>query len=327
MEEFSEGPVVDLNWIFEGPIEAVIKANVMAATAFYDFLAKYGFTGAGDNPGQGKMLGDLRMVSFSFEQPSSDSGPPVTRIFRVPFLSLVQLPLLEVKDATFEFGVRVLAAIPDHNARRINLLRASEDDEISPVKWRAALAPGGTGRADETRPDLSPHLAANLNAKVSVGQADIPAGIRNMLALMGENAQVTGPLLEVKPRKIAIFRISPGQTPAGTVTPPAQMFPSIVLKALTSARRHGDPPRITAFFPPGLTLIVRSGNDEWVDWPLASSRPTDDSGQLETMAYWQGETLPEDDTARITFRGEVDGATVFTDVECTILQPKPERTS
>ena len=80
----------------------------------------------------------------------------------------------EVRFAEYrKLGVPTIAA---HGGRVL----ARSDDVV-------VLEAGG-----QTREDVSPFLEANIGAKVEVGQAGIPAGIGNLLALLGMNTQVGG---------------------------------------------------------------------------------------------------------------------------------------
>jgi hypothetical protein len=188
-----ETNVTDLEYIFSAPIAAVVKADFMAARQFVEYIEKYGFARPDRSEPGAEYCGDLRMVSFTFDQ--IQNGHPERRMMKVPALSLIPMPLLQVKQAEFSYGVHVLSARrvhDDHKPLRLLAEReASGLPDPEPYEWRAMLAAGRT--RDETRPDLAPHISANIDVKVHVGQADIPAGLANLFALMGENAQVSPP--------------------------------------------------------------------------------------------------------------------------------------
>jgi hypothetical protein len=187
--------VTDLEYIFSAPIAAVVKADFMAARQFVEYIEKYGFVHPHPSPAGAEpdpqYFGDLRMVSFTFDQ--IENGRAERRVMKVPALSLIPMPLLQVKQAEFNYGVRVLSAQRVNNDHKpLRLLQEHEATGLpdpAAYQWRAMLAAGRT--QEETRPDLAPHIDANINVKVQVGQADIPAGLANLFALMGENAQVS----------------------------------------------------------------------------------------------------------------------------------------
>jgi hypothetical protein len=185
--------VTELEHIFSAPLAAVMKADFMAARQFADHLESYGFVhpepGAeGAAPGP-EHLGELRMVSFTFDQ--MQGGQPERRMMRVPALSLIPLPLLQIKQAELSYGVRVLSAQRRDDKKPLRLLKQRADaerQEPARYAWRAMLAAGSPH--GETRSDRAPHLDANIHVKVQVVQADVPAGLAHLLSLMGENAHV-----------------------------------------------------------------------------------------------------------------------------------------
>lgn len=196
----SISPIVDLKYLFAAPIEAVIAADFMAAEQFVEYLEHYGFVGkppgvcVAEPPDKGE-IGELRMITFFYDQPVG-GGKTEKRRVQIPALSLIPLPLLEVKAATFDFGVRLLLAEEVKTKPcAITLLPngADPDDEPRKYRWSAMLARGRPSAGGATKEDVSPYLEANIGAKVEVGQASIPAGIGNLLALMGMNAQVSDP--------------------------------------------------------------------------------------------------------------------------------------
>ncbi len=135
------GPVVDLQDIFAAPILAVIKANVAAAREFVAFMQAVGFDRSSSDPNQ--MWGNLSMVTFSYEEARGGLEPPIKRLYSVPVLSLIPLPLLEVKDASFEYGVRLIAAFKPPVKRSFRSLPTLEDeDDPLRMDWRAMLATG-----------------------------------------------------------------------------------------------------------------------------------------------------------------------------------------
>jgi hypothetical protein len=185
--------VTDLEHLFAAPLAAVLHADFMAARQFAEHLEAYGFVppeprrdGAETDR---EHLGELRMVSFSFDQME---GPrPVRRVMRVPALSLIPLPLLQVRRAELTYGVRVLSARRRAEKKPLRLLKERADaglSEPAPYAWRAMLAAGDPSAT--TSSPRAPHLESNVHVKVEIAQADIPAGLNKLFALMGENVQV-----------------------------------------------------------------------------------------------------------------------------------------
>jgi hypothetical protein len=285
--------VVDLQDIFSGPI----VADVMAAREFVEFIERYGFVRPPD--GSTETLGELRMITFSYEQPGPDNQP-VTRFFRIPALSLIPLPLLEVKTATFDFGVRIVEAVERPQPVPLRIL-ADEPSPPDQLRWRGMLARGRSADSDETTPDLAPHLQANINVKVAVGQADIPAGIRNLLAVMGENAQVSRAILTVAPADL-VFRSAPAERHVD-VTAWYERTPGSV------------PPEVQIFYREDLGIEVFGPEDRL--WRSGEVLQTPDSGRLEARVALSGAD-GEARTIPVLFRTTIENTDAVAELRCFV---------
>ena len=173
--------IASLEGIFATPIQAIIDADFMAARKATEYIKEFGFTSGGS---KGK-LGSLKETSFVYDTIGSD-GKPQQRLVKIPTLSLIPLPLLHVDYADFDFSVRIVDSTND--------------------KLNATLVPQQSGNPSNPS---SPHLDANINVKMKVVQSDIPAGISNLLALMGSNTtdvlldkiELEDPLLKFSDKK------------------------------------------------------------------------------------------------------------------------------
>jgi hypothetical protein len=194
--------IVSLEYLFLAPLKAIIDADFMAARQFAAFLEEYGFTkdkAVNSTPGKTKeennqttenqdSLGNLRMVSFNFNQAGKEME------LKIPALSLVSLPLLQVHDAEFKFGIRLLEGYEKKKPTKLNLLSGGNDNEDENledprlINWRASIVT--QEYSDKKQEGVAPHLQANIDAKVNIRRSDIPAGIQTLLAVMGENIQI-----------------------------------------------------------------------------------------------------------------------------------------
>jgi hypothetical protein len=166
------------------PLLAVVQAEAQAAQTSADFIKRVGFESATPPGTPEKMLqdggdiGDLRMATFKVDRPGPN-GTIQPHAISIPVLSLLPIPLLQVKDAEFSFSIRVLTRVP---------LQSSEDDK----------QPGMPPSKDYLAPDrvemkglLAPHRSMgdqssemNINVKVRMEQADLPSGILKLLSAM-----------------------------------------------------------------------------------------------------------------------------------------------
>lgn len=178
--------------IFFAPIDAIITADYMAAKKTANFISEYGFEKGAkeeDDPNDDD-IGKLKKTSFRYNQVGAN-GEIETKVMTLPTLSMIPLPLLHVDGADFDFAVRIIDTVDDPKVKV-----ADVTDDMEYKKIVATLAPQ-KGKNSASNPN-SPHLDANINVKVKVIQADMPAGLSNLLAMMGSNAQ-NAPVAQIFP--------------------------------------------------------------------------------------------------------------------------------
>src|SRR5262245_29108466 len=120
----SDKEILSLYQLIGAPLMAVVQAEAQAAQASADFIKEIGFerklpsAAVADKPEdtrslqEGGNFRDLTMLQFKHDVRGSD-GVVRTHQMNVPVLSLFPIPLLQVKDAEFDFAIRIL----DHVAR------------------------------------------------------------------------------------------------------------------------------------------------------------------------------------------------------------------
>ena len=161
--------IFTLEQLFTIPLEAVVKANAYAAQSAIDIIRKYGFI----NAPHGDSWGKIRFVEFSYEY--NENGQLKTMIIKIPMLSLIPIPLLEVKKAVFDFGVKII----DYT----NNQATGESSDTPPFPTvHAMIVPVNKDNNVVTLLD-QPSLTANLNVHVEMEKADLPAGILQMINL------------------------------------------------------------------------------------------------------------------------------------------------
>lgn len=188
--------VLELGSLFAAPLVSVIEADVLAAKEFTRFLYDFGFvTDGSEQPqGGGDHLGALRTVSFTYKRPGPN-GTLEDAVVQIPLLSLVPLPLLQVTDAEFTFNVRVLESESSTLGAPPPLLERpggaptpteSASGVAARPRIRAMLAQSPTDSPAQSGKRQS-ELDANMAVKLSMRQADVPAGISALLNLMSQS--------------------------------------------------------------------------------------------------------------------------------------------
>ena len=177
---------MELKDLISGPLIATVEADSASSRQYLDYLFEIGFESCNKETGE---VGKLRMLTFSFMQ-SSHKGQTRQKV-SIPLLSLVPLPLLQVKEADFDFEIQIIDAVKDEAEKTFSLKTGEvqqDGTDDKKMKMRVSIAPSiGGGTAKTT---LQQGLTANMKVKVRMQQADLPGGLANLLHLTANNMTV-----------------------------------------------------------------------------------------------------------------------------------------
>lgn len=177
---------MELQQLIAGPLIATIEADALSAQQYLDYLMRIAFESY--DPKTGK-TGKLRTLTFSFTE--QDVNGAQKKSVSIPLLTLVPLPLLQVQEADFDFDIKILDAINEHEEEQFSVengTRVKDTQDVSGFKMRASLAPQQS--SGKRSGELQQSLAANMKVKVKMRQADMPAGLSNLLHLTANNLQI-----------------------------------------------------------------------------------------------------------------------------------------
>ena len=169
--------VFGLEQLFYMPLKAVIDANTLAALSAIDIIREYGF----ENDKSSENYGKLKMVTFSYDYAGS-GGHIQTMSISIPFITLIPLPILEVKHAEIDFSLKVLGQL-DIEVNKNNSKEVSQN-------LLAVFAP------EKSNQSMNLSLEANMNVNIKVGQSDLPGGIIQLLNL-GQAATIGDTLFDL----------------------------------------------------------------------------------------------------------------------------------
>lgn len=177
---------MELKDLISGPLVATIDADSISSRQYLNYLFDVGFESYNRETGK---VGKMRMLTFSFTR--QDVNGPARQQVSIPLLSLVPLPLLQVKEADFDFDIQIIDAVKDEIEETFSFKSGQvqqADDGEKQMKLRVSLAPSmGEGNAKAT---LQQGLTANMKVKVKMQQADLPGGLANLLHLTANNMMV-----------------------------------------------------------------------------------------------------------------------------------------
>ncbi len=177
--------IMELKDLISGPLVATIDADSMSTRRYLNYLLELAFDSY--NPETGE-VGKLRMLEFSYTV--QENGMPQQQRVSIPLMTLVPLPLLQVKEADFDFDIQIIDALSADKYSTFSLKGKDEDkDAVSEgVKLRVSMA--ASNIEGDTEKKVRQGLASNMKVKVRMQQADMPGGLSNLLSLATNNLQI-----------------------------------------------------------------------------------------------------------------------------------------
>ncbi|MGY1804061.1 DUF2589 domain-containing protein [Blastococcus sp. SYSU D00922] len=169
--------------IIGGPLQAVVKAQALAASSTVDFIQQVGLNPA---PGGGGAQ-TARTVDFSFQRRvparEDDNGPSdvlttETVALTVPLLTVVPVPFIRVKEATVDFEAQVSSSTLNTTDSTFGI-----SAEASGGFWGVKF----TVKASYTRNTKSSdqvNRSSTLKVHVYAVQDEIPAGLDRVLTIL-----------------------------------------------------------------------------------------------------------------------------------------------
>lgn len=178
----SQTSVLSLAQLIGAPIHALIDAEAQSAMATARFIRAVGFTGDGDGMGE---LGDLQMARFKRRRRNAEGREEEVEV-EIPLLSMLSIPALQIRHADLDYTVRIIqteAIQSQTDVKKQSMMGQTPDGEpIATLRASFAREP----RAGDRR---STDMLVKM--KLRIEQADMPAGLAQLLALASESGGQT----------------------------------------------------------------------------------------------------------------------------------------
>lgn len=180
--------IMELKDLISGPLVATIDADTISTRRYLSYLYELAFESY--DPTTGK-VGKLRALEFNYR--TSDSFGVHNQKVSIPLLTLVPLPLLQVKEADFDFDIQIIDAVSaDKNAtfslKSPEIASATQDDASEGLRLRVSMAASNIEAGEDVKRRQG--LSANMKVKVKMQQADMPGGLSNLLSLTTNSLQI-----------------------------------------------------------------------------------------------------------------------------------------
>lgn len=183
--QISEFQSLPFHQIIGAPLLAIVQGQAQASQVTAEFIERIGFkmktTGESETAKEDD-LGDLRMVTFSYQKPDAEGNLATFKV-EIPLLSLVPIPAIQIRDADLEFNVKITDIQTSETKTSLISPEAEAGDWLSKgrVEFRAAMGKMEIGIAERRTIDLQ------MKVKLRVEQADITAGLSFLFRLMDQS--------------------------------------------------------------------------------------------------------------------------------------------
>jgi hypothetical protein len=176
---------IDFQAMIGGPLNAVIKAQALAAQTSVDFIKSVGFNASDAATDPGKPT----MVTFTYDKPveSKDSNgniitTPTPFNLTVPILTMLPIPFIRVEEVTIDFNAKINSVVESTTASSSDLnVSLGVKGGWGPVSAELKCSYSNkksTSSTDKTERTYS------LIIHVRAVQDELPAGMEKLLSIL-----------------------------------------------------------------------------------------------------------------------------------------------
>lgn len=178
--------VMELQQLIAGPLVSTIEADTLSSRRYLEMLQLIAFEDVTEGD---RNIRRLRTLKFAYQETNVNGYR--NKVVSIPLVTLLPLPLLQIKEADFNFDINILDAVSSGTVESFDYGEGKieqNNENRRPFRLRASLAPksGSGSYSDKSEQQLS----ANMKVHVKMRQADMPAGLSNLLRLTAGNLQV-----------------------------------------------------------------------------------------------------------------------------------------
>ena len=186
MSKDTENNSMHLYQLIGAPIMSMVHAESQAMQASMDFIQKLGFEETEGNQ-DANNFGKLREVTFRYSKMDA-SGERIDLQVSIPLLSLIPIPMLQIKEADLEMFIKVvdveLNTSPKKGASPTDL-DVEDSSKLGFLNSNQIQIKTALGRDPSVNKNGSSSSEFHMKLKVKMEQAEFPDGIQRLLNLMG----------------------------------------------------------------------------------------------------------------------------------------------
>lgn len=178
--------VMELQQLIAGPLVSTIEADTLSSRRYLEMLQLIAFEDVTEGD---RNIRRLRTLKFAYQETNVNGYR--NKVVSIPLVTLLPLPLLQIKEADFDFDINILDAVSSGTVESFDYGEGKieqNNENRRPFRLRASLAPKSGSGSYSNKSEQQ--LSANMKVHVKMRQADMPAGLSNLLRLTAGNLQV-----------------------------------------------------------------------------------------------------------------------------------------
>lgn len=178
--------VMELQQLIAGPLVSTIEADTLSSRRYLEMLQLIAFEDVTEGD---RNIRRLRTLKFAYQETNVNGYR--NKVVSIPLVTLLPLPLLQIKEADFDFDINILDAVSSGTVESFDYGEGKieqNNENRRPFRLRASLASKGGSGSYSGKSEQQ--LSANMKVHVKMRPADVPAGLSNLLRLTASNLQV-----------------------------------------------------------------------------------------------------------------------------------------
>ena len=173
----------ELGELIGAPLRALVEAEAYAAQTTVQFIREVGFVANDDDDKEN--FGELRVITFQYTKTGID-GKTLQAELKVPVLSIVPIPALQIKSATIDFNVQLTAHDSDDNKQALPLI--NKNPFLKPLpSLRGIIAQ----KANNTIANNDSTSSFNMKISIQAEQADLTIGLQQIFGVLERGVNET----------------------------------------------------------------------------------------------------------------------------------------
>lgn len=178
--------ILPIEYLIAAPLEALIRAQAMAARTTAEFVGEVGFET--DKEG----ISRARMLDFEYVHPQADPDNPGHVVdtpvrVRVPVLSMLSIPNVVVDEASVDLHLRVVGQQSVEATRAITSKATATKESITASRLPLPMPENRMRLVGSLAAPKYAEQSASLRVNIKIKQAAAPEGLSQILSLLGES--------------------------------------------------------------------------------------------------------------------------------------------